>query len=460
MSIGSELAFATVTELGTAIRSGAVSPTELARFFLDRLDTVGRSLNAVVTLTPERAMAAASQAEDELIAGVDRGPLHGIPYGAKDLLATVDYPTSWGAAPFRDQQFDRDAEVIRRLDEAGAVLVGKLSMVEIAGGFGYEQPDAAFNGPGICAWGRDSWAGGSSSGSGSAVAAGCVPFAIGTETWGSILCPASFNGLTGLRPTYGLVSRAGAMALSWTMDKIGPMCHTAEDCELVLGVIAGRDEWALVERPARPFRIGVLAGSASEAQPEVATNFAASLDTLSDFGTLEEISLDSEIPWDAAASVIVMAEAASAFEEFIVSGESQGLTAPEDRPGLHHALALPAVDYLRALRIRRKAMRALDGVLAGFDAIVAPTMPYVAIPLQDRFDTWFGRERGPSLGAAGNLCGVPSMTVMNGLGTRGLPTGLEFMGRAGSERVLIELAEQYQSATDWHSRHPRHGDGQ
>jgi len=448
------LAFATIGELGAAIRSGSVTPTELATYFLERLDTVGRNLNAVATLTPERALSAARKAEDELTAGVDRGPLHGIPYGAKDLLATVDYPTSWGAAPMRDQQFDRDAEVIRLLDEAGAVLCAKLSMVEIAGGFGYEQPDAAFNGPGKCAWGADSWAGGSSSGSGSAVAAGCVPFAIGTETWGSILCPSSFNGLTGLRPTYGTVSRSGAMALSWTMDKIGPMCHTAVDCELVLNAIAERVEWTEMERARPPFRLGVLAGSADEAQPEVATNFAAALDVLSDFAVLEEVSLPADIPWDAAASVIVMAEAASAFEEFIVSGESQGLSAPEDRAGLHHALALPATDYLRALRIRRKAMRLLDELLSGYDAIVAPTMPYVAIPLRDRFDTWFGKERGPSLGAAGNLCGVPSISVMNGLGERGLPTGLEFMARAGREGTLLEIAGRYQSATDWHRRQP------
>ncbi len=449
-----DLAFATVADLGTAIRSGAVSPVELAELFLDRLDTVGRSLNAVATLTPERAMTAARRAEDELSAGVDRGPLHGIPYGAKDLLATADYPTSWGAAPFRERQFDRDAEVIRRLEEAGAVLCAKLSMVEIAGGFGYEQPDAAFNGPGICAWGADSWAGGSSSGSGSAVGAGCVPFAIGTETWGSIHCPSSFNGITGLRPTYGLVSREGAMALSWTMDKIGPMAHTADDCRTVLGAIASNDDWDQAERTPGPWRIAVLADSAKDAQPEVATNFAASLDVLSDFAVLQETSLDPAIPWDAAASVIVMAEAASAFEEFIVSGESQGLSAPEDRAGLHHALALPAVDYLRALRIRRKAMRSLDETLAGFDAVVAPTMPYVAIPLADRFDTWFGRDRGPSLGAAGNLCGAPSISVMNGLGERGLPTGLEIMGRAGSERALVELAGRFQAETDWHTRRP------
>ncbi len=257
-----------------------------------------------------------------------------------------------------------------------------------------------------------------------------------------------------MRPSYGTVSRNGAMALSWTMDKIGPMCHTANDCELVLNAIAERDEWTLSERARAPFKVAVLAGSAGEAQPEVATNFAAALDTLSDFAQLEEVALPADLPWDAAASVIVMAEAASAFEEFIVSGESQGLTAPEDRAGLHHALALPATDYLRALRVRRKAMRLLDELLTGYDAIVAPTMPYVAIPLADRFDTWFGKERGPSLGAAGNLCGVPSITVMNGLGARGLPTGLEFMSRAGCEGTLLELAGRYQSATDWHDRHP------
>ena len=234
-------AFATVAELGRAIRSGAVSPVTLAEQFLARLDTVGRRLNAVVTLTPELALAQARQAEDELAAGVDRGPLHGIPYGAKDLLAVPGYPTTWGAAPFAEQRFDAEAAVIERLREAGAVLVAKLAMVELAGGFGYEQPNAALTGPGRNAWDPAAWAGGSSSGSGSAVAAGCVPFAIGTETWGSIHCPAAFNGITGLRPTYGRVSRRGAMALSWTMDKIGPMARTADDCALVYAAIAGPD---------------------------------------------------------------------------------------------------------------------------------------------------------------------------------------------------------------------------
>jgi Asp-tRNA(Asn)/Glu-tRNA(Gln) amidotransferase A subunit family amidase len=459
---GVDLSFATIEQLATAIRRGEVSPTELARHFLDRLDTVGRSLNAVVTLTPEVAMEQAKVAEDELAHGIDRGPLHGIPYGAKDLLATAGIPTTWGAAPFRDQVFDRDAAVVGRLREAGAVLVAKLAMVELAGGFGYKQPDAAFTGPGLSAWNSEAWTGGSSSGSGSAVAAGCVPFAIGSETWGSILVPSTFNGLSGLRPTYGLVSRRGAMALCWTLDKLGPMCHTAADCAVVLAAIAGPDaedpsSAASRSDPSDPnrkrFRFAVLRDATREAQPEVVANFEASIGVLAKFGEVEEVDLP-DYPWDAAASIILAAEAASAFEDFLLAGDCVGLTAPEDRVGLYYALTVPAVDYLRALRIRRAGGRALDELMSRFDAIIAPTLPFVATPIGDRFDTWFEEERGPSLGGAGNLCGLPSVTVPNGFGERGLPTGLEFMGRAYSDRLILEAADRYQQATDWHTRRP------
>src|SRR5215210_5071251 len=212
MTATAPLAFASIRDLGRMLRAGETTPTALAEFFLDRLDTVGRRLNAVATLTRERALGEARVAERELAAGHDRGPLHGIPYGAKDLCATAPpYPTSWGAAPLRDQQFDRGATVIERLRAAGAVLVAKLAMVELAGGMGYDQPDAAFTGPGLNPWNTEAWSGGSSSGSGSAVGAGAVPFAIGSETVGSILTPASFCGVAGLRPTYGRISRHGAM---------------------------------------------------------------------------------------------------------------------------------------------------------------------------------------------------------------------------------------------------------
>ncbi len=457
-----QLSYATVAELGRLIRSGQTTPTRLAEHFVDRLEAVGRRLNAVVTVTRDLALAQAREAERELAAGTDRGPLHGIPYGAKDLLATAGIPTTWGAVPFKDQVFDDDAVVVERLRKAGAVLVAKLSMVEIAGGFGYEQPNASITGPGRSAWNPEAWAGGSSSGSGSAVGAGAVPFAIGSETWGSITVPATFNGLSGLRPTYGRVSRRGAMALSWTMDKIGPMTRTAEDCATVLAAIAGPDaaDPATTGRPLAPvppqragFRVGVLRRAAELAQPEVRANFEASLDLLRGMGTLEEIDLP-DYPWDAAASVVVLAEAAAAFEEFITSNGCAGLTAPEDRVGLYHALAVPAVDYLRALRIRRLGGKALDDLLASFDAVVAPTQPHVATPIDAHFSTWFGRDRGPSLGAAGNLCGLPAITVPNGFGERGLPTGLEFMGRAYAEDRILAVAVAYQARTDWHRRHP------
>ena len=458
---GDRLSFVTVSELGHMLRSGAVSPTELAEHFIRRLDTIGRHLNAVVTLTPEIAREQARQAEDELSAGVDRGPLHGIPYGAKDLLAVPGYPTTWGAAPFADQRFDREAAVIERLREAGAVLVAKLAMVEIAGGFGYEQPTAALTGPGRNGWDDNAWAGGSSSGSGAAVASGCVPFAIGTETWGSIHCPSAFNGITGLRPTYGRVSRRGAMALSWTMDKIGPMARSVDDCAVVYSAIAGPDQGdptTLQHRdgtPAggRPMRFAVGRGAFENAQPEVIDNAESSISVLKELGTVEEIELP-DFPWDAAASTIVISEAASAIEEFLIEGRAEGLTAPEDRAGLYHGLTIPAVDYLRALRIRRVGGRAMDNLLSRFDAIVAPTYPHVASPIGQLFATYFDREQRHNLGGAGNFCGLPSISVPNGFGERGLPTGLELLGRAYDEGRILAAAHAYQIRTNWHLMHP------
>jgi aspartyl-tRNA(Asn)/glutamyl-tRNA(Gln) amidotransferase subunit A len=456
------ISFATVAELGQKIRSGAVSPTELADHFLARLDTIGRRLNALVTLIPELARAQAQQAEAELAAGVDRGPLHGIPYGAKDLLAVPGYPTTWGAAPFAEQTFVVEAAVIERLREAGAVLLGKLAMVELAGGFGYEQPNAALTGPGCNGWDEQSWSGGSSSGSGSAVATGCVPFAIGTETWGSIHCPSAFNGITGLRPTYGRVSRRGAMTLSWTMDKIGPMARTADDCAAVYAAIAGPDPGdpaSLLQRqlPAGnlqpPFRIGVCRGAFEHAQPDVVANAEASIEILRGIGTVEEVDLP-DIPWDAAASTIVIAEAASAFEEFISEGKSFELTAPEDRAGLFHGLTIPAVDYIRALRIRRAGGRAMDALLERYDALVAPTYPHVAPPIDQPFATYFDREQRRNLGGMGNLCGLPSITVPNGFGERGLPTGFEILGRAYDEDRVLAVARALQIRTGWHKQHP------
>jgi aspartyl-tRNA(Asn)/glutamyl-tRNA(Gln) amidotransferase subunit A len=266
---------------------------------LNRLETLGPTYNAVVTVTRMRAEAQAQRAEQEITAGRYRGPLHGVPYGAKDLLATTsDIPTTWGATPFRRQTFDYDATVIVHLERAGAVLAAKLAMIELAGGMGYRQPNASFSGPCRNPWNPDTWSGGSSSGSGAAVSAGLVPFAIGSETWGSILRPANNCGVSGLRPTYGLVSRHGAMALSWTLDKLGPLCLTADDCGLVLEAIAGADPRDPTASRAftyhadlsGPFRLAVLQDAAEHFDPVVRQNFEATLRVLARFASVEEIT--------------------------------------------------------------------------------------------------------------------------------------------------------------------------
>jgi aspartyl-tRNA(Asn)/glutamyl-tRNA(Gln) amidotransferase subunit A len=456
--------YSTVEELGALLRRRETTPTELTRMYLERLDTVARGYNAVVTLTEERAMREAELAEAEMSAGYDRGPLHGIPYGAKDLVAVPGYPTTWGAVPYRDQSFSEEAFVARRLRDAGAILVAKLSMVELAGGMGYNQPDASLTGPGKTPWNPEAWAGGSSSGSGSAVSAGTVGFAIGSETWGSILTPAAFCGISGLRPTYGRVSRRGAMALSWTLDKLGPMTRSAHDCGLVLGAIAGHDtgDRTSSERPyAYPpavertsgFRFGLLSDATTNVQDEVRVNFETSLRVLEEIGTVETVTLP-EFPYNEVAGVIIQAELSSAFEELMTSGDVRQLTAPEDRVNGLASLALPAHVYLRALRLRRHIAVAMDEVTSRFDALIAPTLPTVASPIDQRFDAYFSRANRSPLGAAANLAGLPGIAVPNGFGARGLPTSLTFTGRAWEENTILAAAKAYQERTDWHRRTP------
>src|SRR5215813_6446283 len=294
MSAAPDSLFRPIEEIARDVKGKRLSPVALAELSLERLETHGKKLNAVVTLAGQRALDAARDAEKEIAAGRYRGPLHGIPYGAKDLLATRGMPTTWGAEPYREQKFDSDATVIQKLAAAGAILIAKLSMVELAGGMGYNNADASFTGPGLNPWNTGYWSGGSSSGPGSAVAAGLVPFAIGSETSGSIITPAAYSGVSGLRPTYGRVSRHGAMALSWTLDKLGPMCRTADDCGLVLAAIAGRDRHDLTSlarpfhfpenRKDRPggkrFRIGVIKNATDGAQPDVRRNFENAVEVL------------------------------------------------------------------------------------------------------------------------------------------------------------------------------------
>lgn len=462
--IDASLAFADIPTLGRKLRDGEFTARELAEFFLNRVESVGRELNAVVTVTRDLALAQAEQADAELGAGKDRGPLHGIPYGAKDLLATQGIATSWGAAPLKEQIFDHDATVITRLREAGAVLVAKLAMVEIAGGMGYRQAHASFTGPGLNPWDKRRWSGGSSSGSGAAVGGGVVPFAIGSETWGSIMTPAGFCGVTGLRPTYGRVSRHGAMALSWTMDKLGPLCRSAHDCGLVLNAIAGADPrdptcshrpYAYPPAPPlkRPFRLATLPGAADRVQPAVRENYEKSLDVLKEFATIEETELP-RLPYNIVASTLISCESAAAFEGMVHTGDIWELTAEEDRWGVYSSLMIPAKDYINALRIRGIIQRELDGVLARYDAIVTPTLASVAYPLDRPFREYRQNFTTTDIGGAGNAAGVPAISVPNGFGEDDLPTGLQFVGRAFEENRLLAVAAEYQRATVWHARHP------
>src|SRR5690349_8113430 len=239
--ISDEVYYLTVAELGERIHARKLSPVELTQGYLERIKKYAPKLNAFATVTEDVALEQARAAEREISRGHYRGPLHGVPYGAKDLLATAGIRTTWGARPTKDQVPDKDATVIRLLRDAGAVLLGKLSMVEFAGCLGYRFADSSLQGPMRNPWDPDRWTGGSSSGTGACVAAGLVGFGIGTETWGSILCPSAFCGVTGLRPTYGRVSRAGGMVGSYTLDKIGPIARSAADCRLILQAIAGSD---------------------------------------------------------------------------------------------------------------------------------------------------------------------------------------------------------------------------
>jgi aspartyl-tRNA(Asn)/glutamyl-tRNA(Gln) amidotransferase subunit A len=456
-----DIAFADIATLQRLQTQRAISSLELTNLYLARLERYGGSYNAVVTIMHERARGEAKRADRERAAGRVRGPLHGIPYGVKDLLAAVGARTTWGAQPFRTQRFDYDATVVRRLGDAGAVLLAKLAMVELAGGFGYDDADASFTGPGRTPWNRDYWSGGSSSGSGASVAAGLVAFAIGSETSGSILFPATSCGVTGLRPTYGRVSRHGAMALCWTLDKLGPMTRSAADAEIVLRAIAGADpdDPSAVSRPfpalrRRP-RIGVLAKSTQKVMPAVKANFEAALRVLAEYCDVVPDVARPAMPYGAAVETIVRAEGAAAFRDLIESGRSRELRAVDDRTGGYVAYATLAVDYIDALRQRRFMIAALERAFGGYDAIVSPTLSTVAYPIGLSFDKAYPKYPGSvSLISAGNLAGLPAIGFPNGFGEHGLPSGMALLGRPFGEAKIASIARQYQARTQHHKKRP------
>jgi aspartyl-tRNA(Asn)/glutamyl-tRNA(Gln) amidotransferase subunit A len=462
--LSDDVLFSSVSELARLIKNRKISPVELTESYLARLEKYGTTLGAVAEVMRESALAEARQAEQEIQKGRYRSMLHGIPYGAKDLLATKNARTTWGAEPFRNQQFDFDATIVKRLREAGAILIAKLAMIELAGGMGYNEAQASWTGACKTPWNTGFWSGGSSSGPGSATAAALVPFSIGSETSGSIITPAAFCGVSGLRPTYGAVSRHGAMALSWTLDKLGPMCRTAEDCRIVYDAIAGRDSFdaSSKERPAKPtakdkkarVRIGVLKDSFEKAQPEVRDNFLRSIELLKNFADVQMDVKLPDFPYGPVVGTIVDAEGASAFRDLIESGEVKKLASPSGQIGGYSASLVTAVDYIHAMRLRAPMRRAWVKMFEEIDLLVAPSRATVAYPIDRTFDKAYPGIGAASPIGASNLVGVPAISIPNGFGQNNLPTGIQFVAAAWHENLLFEAANKLQQTTDWHKRRP------
>ncbi len=463
-----ELHFLSVAELARRIESKQLSPVALTELYLSRSEKFGPRFNAYARLTPDLALEQARAAEREIQRGHYRGPLHGIPYAAKDLLAVGGMPTTWGAKPCANQVFGYNATVIDHLHRAGAVLIGKASMIELAGGMGYRFASASLQGEAKNPWNTDCWTCGSSSGSGAIVAAGLAAFAIGTETWGSIVCPSAFCGVSGLRPTYGRVSRYGAMSLAPSMDKIGPMARSADDCARIFAAIAGHDvndrgtlpidKAAFTYSPSadlgsRPLRVAWLTNAWKSLDPAVAKPLDAATKALHRiFPAMKTAQLPAG-PWEDAAAVIVAVESAASFRELIRSGRVRELADPLGQIAGYVNEQIPAADYLAALKIRQSLQRQVDLLFSSFDVLAAASQPVPATPLDLNLET--GLNYPDPLGAIGNLCGLPAISVPCGFTDKGLPVGLQFVARAGDDLSVIRAARAYQHHTDWHRRHPK-----
>lgn len=442
-----EVAFWPVTQLAQLLRTRQVTSVELTKMYLARLKRYDRQLQCVITLTEDRALAQAKKMDEEMDNGRYRGPLHGIPWGAKDLLAVKGYPTTWGAAPFADQIIDENAAVVQRLDEAGAVLVAKLTMGALAWG------DVWFGGQTKNPWNLAEGASGSSAGSAAATAAGLVGFAIGTETYGSIISPANRCGITGLRPTFGRVSRAGAMALSWSMDKIGPMCRSVEDCALVFAAIHGADgvdgtavrDVTAVTRPfpwspqidITELRIGYVKSAFDEERDNKAAD-DATLAALRQMGAnLIPIDLP-DYPIEAMGFVL-QAEAAAAFDELTRSNQDDLLVrqSQDAWPNVfRQARLITAVEYIQANRIRTLVMQEMAALLAEVDLYMAPSLGGDNLLLT-------------------NLTGHPAVVVPNGLSAAGVPnSSITFTGKLYDEAVILAVAGAYQAESGFHRKRP------
>jgi Asp-tRNA(Asn)/Glu-tRNA(Gln) amidotransferase A subunit family amidase len=436
-----DVAFWPVTDLAALIASRQVTAVELTRMYLGRIRRLDPRLNAVVTITEARALAQATERDAELAAGRYRGPLHGIPWGAKDLLSVAGYPTTWGFEPYRDQVIEADATVVRRLDDAGAVLIAKLSTGEIARG------DVWLGKQTRNPWKPDEGSGGSSAGPAAAVAAGLAAFALGTDTLGSVVGPSRTCGITGLRPTFGRVPRTGCMPVCWSLDKIGPMTRTAEDAAIVLDAIRGPDG---LDRavPGHGFawdgtrgldglRVGVLAGAVDALEGAEAENARRTLAILRDLG-VDPVPVELPAHADMDALQMLLVDEAAAFDELIRTGDvkyfRQDIDEPEDVL-MRVARLYPAVEYVQTHRRRTLLMQGMASLFETIDVMVAP----------------FG---GSPQQSATSLTGHPSVALQTGFDPAGRPTGIQFVGRLYGEAEALTLARHVQQRTDLHRRHP------
>ena len=439
-----KLPFYTIGELGILLRTKQITSVELTKFFIDRLKKYDPKLHCVITLTEDLAMEQARRADAEIKKKKFRGPLHGIPYGAKDLLAKKGYNTTWGAMPYKDQAIDMDATVIRKLEESGAVLCAKMTLGALAMG------DYWYGGRTRNPWNVETGSSGSSAGSASGVSAGLLPFAIGTETLGSIVSPATVCGTTGLRPTFGRVSRHGAMALSWSMDKIGPITRSVEDCALVFNAIYGpdaNDPTTLVDAPFRyapvaslkKMRIGYVRKGFESNYPNRA-NDSLTLAMLRSLGAeLVAIDLPTNVPANRI-SFLLGVEAAAAFDDLTRTNRDDLLVRQTKNSwpnSFRSARLVPAVEYIQANRARTRLINDMAQVLktANVDVYVSPTYAGGNLTLT-------------------NLTGHPCVVLPNGFTKQNLPTSITFMGQLYEEGKLLAVAKAYQDATQWHQKHP------
>lgn len=474
--LGEDILFLSIRELGAKIRKREISPVELAESYLQRSEKLGPKLNAYVTITRDLALEQARTAEKELHAGHDRGPLHGIPCAAKDLVAVRGYRTTWGARPYREQQFDYNAAVIERLNQAGAVLIGKAAMIELAGGLGYSDGMASFTGGARNPWNTAMWTCGSSSGSGAIVSAGLAPFALGSDTRGSIICPSAQCGISGMRPSFGRISRYGAMAIAWTMDKLGPMCRTADDCGLVLSVLAGHDprdhqslppelsefHYAIPDR--KPLRIGRITNAWDDIPVDLGPLLSHADDVLRAQGTtISDVELPGG-PFEQAAELTILMEAAAAFQNLIESGKCAELDDPLGKINGYVSMQFTAREYLQVQRVRTVLQKEVDALFDHFDVLMTTALPEEAGPLKAPPETPkdakepepYRKEKKESIPPDGvsSLCGLPALTVPCGLSKNKLPYGLHFMGRALRDDNVIAAASLFQAHTEFHRLRP------